>query len=341
VRTLPGVRFVVFGAGAIGGVVGARLHQAGFGVTLIARGAHHDAIRRKGLTIEDPDATAVLEVDVADAPRAVRWSEEEVVLLAVKSQDSLPALRALRACAPAETPIVCLQNGVENERVALRLFANVYGAVVMVPTAHLEPGIVQAYGTTLTGVVDVGRYPHGADDLARQIVDALGRSRFESAVREDIMRFKHAKLVMNLGNAVGALCASGPSSEELTALAQEEGRAVLSAAGIDFVATEVDDVAGRWQRYGVREIAGRPRAGSSTRQSLARAAGSVESDYLNGEVVLLGRLHGIPTPVNELLQRSIAAAARDRAAPGSVSADELLAAMRSDILGTMRPACGT
>jgi 2-dehydropantoate 2-reductase len=326
------VRFVVFGAGAIGGVVGARLHQAGHDVTLIARGAHHDAIRRRGLTIEDPDATAVLEIDVADAPRAVRWSGEELVLLAVKSQDSLPALRALEACAPADTPIVCLQNGVENERVALRLFANVYGAIVMAPTAHLEPGVVRAYGATLTGVIDVGRYPRGADDVARQIVHALGRSRFESAVREDIIRFKHAKLVMNLGNAVEALCGSGSSSEELTALAQEEGRAVLRAAGIEFVANEVNDVAGRWRRYGVREIAGRPREGSSTRQSLARAAGSVESDYLNGEIVLLGRLHGAPTPVNSLLQRSIAAAARERAAPGSVSAEDLLAAVRSDIL---------
>jgi 2-dehydropantoate 2-reductase len=335
------VRFVVFGAGAIGGVVGARLHQAGHDVTLIARGAHHDAIRHRGLTIEDPDATAVLELDVADAPRAVRWSGEEAVLLAVKSQDSLPALRALQACAPAETPIVCLQNGVENERVALRLFANVYGAVVMAPTAHLEPGIVQAYGTTLTGAIDVGRYPLGTDDVARQVVHALGRSRFESAVREDIMRFKHAKLLMNLGNAVDALCGSGSSSDELTALAQEEGRAVLRAAGVDFVANEVDDVIGRWQRYGVREIAGRPREASSTRQSLMRAAGSVECDYLNGEILLLGRLHGIPTPVNELLQRLIAAAARERAAPGSVPAEELLAALQSDTLRAMRPAWRT
>jgi 2-dehydropantoate 2-reductase len=112
---------------------------------------------------------------------------------------------------------------------------------------------------------------------------------------------------------------------------------VLSGAGVDFAAPEVEDVAARWQRYGVREIAGRPREGSSTRQSLARATGSVESDYLNGEIVLLGRLHGIPTPVNELLQRSIAAAAHELAAPGSVPAEDLLAALRSDILGTMRP----
>ena len=60
----------------------------------------------------------------------------------------LPSLRALQAGAPAQTPIVCLQNGVENERLALRLFESVYGAVVMLPAAHLDPGVVQAYGAT-------------------------------------------------------------------------------------------------------------------------------------------------------------------------------------------------
>jgi 2-dehydropantoate 2-reductase len=102
---------------------------------------------------------------------------------------------------------------------------------------------------------------------------------------------------------------------------------VFGAAGIEFVAEEVDDVRGRWARFGVGEIDGRPRAGSSTRQSLARAIGSVESDYLNGEIVLLGRLHGVPTPVNELLSRSIDIVARERREPGNVSAEDLLAAL--------------
>ena len=326
------VRFVVFGAGAIGGAVGARLHQAGFDVTLIARGAHYDAIRAVGLTIEDPQQTSTLRIDVIDAPAAMRWSGEELVLLAMKGQDSMPAVRALADCAPPQTPIVCLQNGVENERVALRLFENVYGATVMVPAAHLGPGVVLAYGTALTGMIDVGRYPAGVDGSSRSIVEALGRARFESGQRADVMRLKYAKLLINLSNAVEAMCPPGEAADQLTELAREEGREVLRAAGLEFDAPEVADVLGRWERMGVREIGGRRRAGSSTRQSLLRGSGSVESDFLNGEIVLLGRLHGVGAPVNELLRREASRVARERGEPGSVQAEELLSRLG------MRPA---
>ena len=321
------VRFVIIGAGAIGGVVGARLHQASHDVTLIARGAHYEAIRDHGLTIEDPDARSVLRVHVTDGPESVAWTPDDVVLLATKTQDSNAALHALAQATPASTPVFCVQNGVENERFALRLFANVYGGVVMLPAAHLKPGIVQAYGTTVTGIIDVGCYPHGLDDRCHAIASALRRSRLESTARPDIMRYKHAKLVTNLGNAVEAMCSPGPAVAQLIERARAEGREVLGAAGIEFVAEEIDDVRGRWARFGVGEIDGRPRAGSSTRQSLARAIGSVESDYLNGEIVLLGRLHGVPTPVNELLSRSIDIVARERREPGNVSAEDLLAAL--------------
>ena len=60
-------------------------------------------------------------------------------------------------------------------------------------------------------------------------------------------------------------------------------------------------------------------------QSLLRGTGSVEVDQLNGEVVLLGRLHGVPTPVNELLQRLTNELARDRRPPGSYDEAALLA----------------
>ena len=152
-------------------------------------------------------------------------------MVATKSQDTAGALEALRAAAPASTPVVCLQNAVENERIALRLFANVYGAVVMSPTAHLKPGIVQSYGTQRTGVIDVGRYPEGLDALSEEIAQALGESDFSSVARPDIMRFKHAKLLGNLANAVDAICEPGPAAGEVIELAQQEGRAALNAAG--------------------------------------------------------------------------------------------------------------
>jgi 2-dehydropantoate 2-reductase len=315
------MRFVVFGAGAIGGVVGARLQLGGQRVTLVARGAHYEAIRDHGLTLEEPDARTVLAIGVADSPGGIQWGGDEVVLLATKSQDSGNALRALRAVAAPATAIVCMQNGVENERLALRLFENVYGAVVMVPAAHTEPGIVEAHATKLTGIIDVGRYPDGTDERCDAIVEALQSSRFSSFARQDVMRRKHAKLLLNLANAVGAISGPGPGAERLIAAAEAEGRAALTAAGIAFEADDVADVTGRWERLGVRTSR---RSGSSTWQSLQRRTGAVESDYLNGEIVLLGRLHGVPTPVNALLARLADRLARDRAGPQTMDAEQIL-----------------
>jgi 2-dehydropantoate 2-reductase len=326
------VRFVIFGAGAIGGVVGARLHQAGHNVHLIARGAHHDAIAARGLTLETPQERVTLSLPVsatlAEATLAeAKLRAEDVVLLAVKSQDTSDALAAIREATedgPAP-PIVCLQNGVENERAALRLFPDVYGAVVMSPTAHLEPGTVQAYATKITGAIDIGRYPRGTDERCNAICAALAQSRFDSEPRADIVRHKYAKLIANLGNAVEAVCGTGaPRSEELAELAAEEGRAVLRGAGIEFEVDAVADVSGRWARWGVGEIGGRPRGGGSTWQSVMRGTGRVETDLLNGEIVLQARLIGLAAPVNERLQALALQTLRTGRRPGWRSAGEIL-----------------
>jgi 2-dehydropantoate 2-reductase len=320
------MRFVIFGAGAIGGVVGARLSEAGFDVALIARGRHLDAIREHGLVLETPVQRTAFNLPAAASPAALGLGAPgDVVLLATKSQDTAGALAALRAADAHHVPVVCVQNAVENERLALRSFARVYGALVMLPAAHLEPGLVESYGSLMTGIVDVGRYPEGSDQLCDEICNALSRSQLFSTPRADVMRFKYAKLLLNLGNAVGALCGRGERSAELTELARAEGRAALTAAGIDYEAGQVDDLRGRWEQLGVREIGGRKRAGSSSWQSLARGTGAIETDYLNGEIVLLGRFHGVPTPVNAALCELAARYASSGQPPGELSVDEVLA----------------
>ncbi|MGI8713336.1 MAG: ketopantoate reductase family protein [Solirubrobacteraceae bacterium] len=319
-------RFVVFGAGAVGGVVGARLHQGGHDVALIARGVHLEVIRSSGLILETPAERAVLEIPAAGDPSELDVGrDDDIVLLATKSQDTSAALDALQRAGAGATPIVCLQNGVENERLALRRFADVYGAVIMAPTAHLRPGAVEAYGAKASGIIDVGRYPEGVDEVCERVTDALSASQFHSHASAEIMRLKYAKLVLNLGNAVGALCGQDDRCPELIERSRAEGRAALDAAGIDYQDDQVDDLEGRWAMLGVAEIGGRPRAGSSTWQSLARGTRAIETDYLNGEIVLLGRLHGVPTPVNAALCRVAAQQARDGAAPGALSVDDVLA----------------
>ena len=73
-----------------------------------------------------------------------------------------------------------------------------------------------------------------------------------------------------------------------------------------------------------QDIPGAVRGGGSTWQSLTRG-NPVETDYLNGEIVLLGRLHGVPTPVNERLQRLVAEAVLHRSAPGDLPVERLAA----------------
>jgi 2-dehydropantoate 2-reductase len=177
-----------------------------------------------------------------------------------------------------------------------------------------------------TGILDLGRWPDGTDDVDEELAAALRASRFECVARADIMRWKYRKLLTNLGNAVQALCGAGfrqdDAGSEVLARLQAEAEAVLAAAGIDPV-SEAEDDERRADHLQLREISGETRAGGSTWQSLARGAG-IETDFLNGEIALLGRLHGVPTPANAALQTLMREAAARGAGPGSMTSAELL-----------------
>jgi 2-dehydropantoate 2-reductase len=316
------MRFLVHGAGAIGGVVGARLSAAGHAVVLIARGRHLTALRRDGLRLRSPDAERTHRVAAVGHPGEVDWRPGDVVLLAVKSMDTPAALTALAEHAGPDTPVVCLQNGVANEPAALRLFPDVYGVCVMLPAAHLNPGTVTAYAAPVPGILDIGRFPRGTDATAEAIAAAFRSAGFVSETRGDIMRWKYAKLLMNLGNALEAVC--GPIGDVAAArLLRAEGEAVLRTAGIDHASAE-EDRRRRGDILRVAPVGGERRPGGSSWQSLSRLTGAVESDYLNGEIVLLGRLHGVPAPVNDRVRRLANRFARERIAPGSVDPDSLL-----------------
>jgi 2-dehydropantoate 2-reductase len=319
------MRIVVLGAGGIGGTIGARVHQSGYDVALIARGAHGEAIRERGLTFATPQERVNLRIPVYADPAGVAWSADDVVVLAVKSQDTESAARTLVAAAGPATPVVAAQNGVANERTLARWFDHVHGLCVMMPTEHLEPGVVVAHSAAATGILDLGRFPSGTDDVDEALAEALRASRCESVARPDIMRWKYRKLLNNLGNSVQALCGSGLDSDDaLTALdlLTTEAERVFAVAGIDPV-TEAEDDARRGDHLQLEPVAGATRGGGSTWQSLARGS-DVETDYLNGEIALLGRLHGVPTPANARIQPLMADAAARGTGPSTMTATDLL-----------------
>jgi 2-dehydropantoate 2-reductase len=320
------MRFVVFGAGAIGGSVGGRLFQQGFDVTLVARGEHGRALR-SGLVLEDPKETVRLPIrateDVADLSWEGDADGDVVVLLAVKGQHTDGALAQLMdASAPPTTPVVCMQNGVENERRALRHFPRTFGMCVMCPASQLHPGVVQVHSAPVSGLLDLGCFPQGLDAQAQAIAEAIDATTFESVARPDIMRWKYRKLLMNLPNAVEALCGPGARFSPLAKEVQREGKAALAAAGIEAVSSE-EDRERRGDHLQMAATASGEWQGGSSWQSLARGAGSIEAEYLNGEIALLGGLFGVPTPVNELLQRLALRAASEGTPPGSMRMEDL------------------
>ena len=315
------MRFIIYGAGGIGGAVGARLFQNGEQVLLIARGAHLDALRGDGLRFITPSADVRLPIPAVGSPAEAGCKDGDVVLLCMKSHQTEAALRELHAVAGDAVPVICCQNGVDNERMAARRFRRVYGMVVWLPAEHLVPGEVVHGAEGPAGLLDVGCYPTGVDRVAEQVAAALTDAGFTAQPDAAIMRHKHAKLLANLGNAVQAACNEAPRA--VMRLLRDEALACYQAAGID-CATAAETRERRATGIRALPVPGHERNGGSSWQSVRRGTGNIETDFLNGEIVLLGRLHGVPTPANLALQRIGNRLVREGMAAGSYSVEALM-----------------
>ena len=263
------MRFVVFGAGAIGGVVGARLHQAGTRVAVIARGAHYlSDPRPRPDAGRSPSASTALGSRPPTRRGACSGIRDEVVLLAIKSQDTAGALGALAGCAPAAHGRRVPAERGRQRAAALRLFRERLRRGGDAARRPHRAGRGAGPCHRLTGIVDLGRYPSGSDDARRgDRHGARGRA-LRSHVPDDVMRLKYAKLILNLANAVDAIVSRDPDAERLDRGRPRRGRAALLrvAGHRPSRPTEVTDVSERWERIG--RPAATSRAGSSTWQSL-------------------------------------------------------------------------
>jgi 2-dehydropantoate 2-reductase len=319
------MRYIIYGAGAVGGVVGGRMFQAGHDVVLICRGAHLEAIRRDGLRLRTPEEDLRLRVPAVSHPSELTFTSDDVVILTMKTQDTERALYDLQLAGGGNLPIICCQNGVDNERIAARRFDRVYAMLVALPATYLEPGEVDGEGTPVSGVLDTGCYPSGVDDLITQVAADISSSKLSARAVPDAMKLKYTKLLSNLGNALQILTGEGWGSDTFRRLhvrLREEAVACYEAAGIEHLpeAEYRASVNGRLQMAG---IPGKSRGGSSTWQSLMRGHTTIEADYLNGEIVLLGRLHGVPTPLNALVRRLATEIAAAGKTSGSYTAEQL------------------
>ena len=316
------MRYVIYGAGGVGGGIGAQLAQGGHDVALIARGRHLDAIQEQGLLIKTPEGEATLSLPAVGHPSELDLRGEEVFLFTMKSQDSVSALDELRAVAGEDVPVIMAQNGVANERAARRRFRRAYGMLILLPAQFLEPGVVVLHGTPKRGTLHAGCFPRGVDDTIREVCANLEDCGFDSEPHREIMPLKYAKLLLNLNNAVEALVGLGVDTRDLARDLRREARLCFEAAGIDsWTPRQLVDHCRAG--YDLGPVDGEERLGGSSWQGLMRGTGSIETDFLNGEIVLLGALHGVPTPLNEAVQRLAARAAREGSAPGDLDVDDI------------------
>jgi 2-dehydropantoate 2-reductase len=324
-----GTRYVVYGAGAIGSGIGGHLFRTGHDVVLVGRPAHVGRIDREGLRLVTPAETYTLKVPAVSTAREVGLRAGDVLLLCVKSQDTDHSLAEVRAAGgdPQTLPVLCCQNSITNEPAALRFFRRVYGVLVVVPGVFLEPGVVHNPIRGNAGVLEVGVFTEGVDALANETAAAFARASYEGRANPRVMAAKGAKLLGNLGNAMGAITDGKGENKAYMAAVRDEALACLRAAGIPCEPREEFDARMKESR-GVTELPPGLRNLGSTWQSLTRGTGDSEADFLNGEIVRLGRLHGIPTPHNEVLQEVCNAMAARGEGPGRYTAQDLEAMVR-------------
>jgi len=321
------MRFIVYGAGGIGSIIGGHLFRTGHDTVLVGNGDHVDAIRSAGLRLLTPDETYTLRIPAyKTAAELAPFGEGDVVLLTAKSQHTATCLGQLKnAGAPRSLPIFCAQNSITNEPTATRVFDNIYGVMLNMPAIFLTPGEVIHPITGNGGFLEVGKYPSGFDALAESVVSALCEADFACRINTLVMRVKAAKALINLNNALEAITDGKGDAEAYNRAARTEAETVWMRAGIE------------WEDYteyerrskGIRGVNKMPKGleggikRSSTWQSMVKGTGNTEAEAINGDIVKLGRSLGIQTPYNETLWRIAEDMAKKGEKPGGYAIEQL------------------
>ena len=309
------MKIAVIGAGAIGSVIGGLLSKAGEDVTLIGRKPHVDAVNRNGLVLEGESGRNVIKVKAAENLDF----KPDLALLTVKAQDVESSVGKVQPFL-SSTRVVTMQNGIRSDDQAAGLLGkeNIISSIVTFNGQFLEPGKA-LYSIPFSKTALLIGEPFGNKGNRLQTLSALLNKAIGTDISEDIRAAHWTKLIWNLQTAVPAVTGLSyqdsyqyPKVRELTINLLTEGLKVIKAAGI-----KTGDVPGfpmepivTMARVSLpiassllRKIAeslGKVPVLGSTLQSIKRGA-STEVDYLNGEIVNLGKKMGIPTPVNSLI----------------------------------------
>lgn len=331
------MRFVICGAGAVGGVLGGQLAKAGCDVLFIEPLPDHAAaLSAYGLSLTGVHGTHLLHIPTVQQAWEVAFRADDVIVLAVKTFHCEAAVTALRRATSYDLHVFCAQNGVTNEGLVAGAFPHVHGMMLLIGAKRLTPGVVVHTGN---GPVGIGTYPQGLSAVAQDVAAALDETDLPVYTTEHIVPEKWNKLLINLNNAT--LGVSGLATQEAyadrearrwMAAVWDEGARVLRAAGIAYHGPPgmgaIEDRIRELQEtppYPVLSVTDTMLGRSSLWQDLWHQRGEVEAEALNGVIVRLGQQYHVPTPYNSLLLTLLRDMAATRTLPGRYPLHELWA----------------
>ena len=291
------MRIAIIGAGGVGGYFGARLQQAGADVGFVARGAHLEALRRDGLTVESPLGDIHLpRVNATD--NAADLGQADIVWLAVKLWDTEAAIRSMKSVVGPGTGIISFQNGVQKDDVLRQAFGDkaVMGGVGYIAANIDRPGVIKHTGTMQRLIF--GEYDGSRSARAEALLDACTRGGINAELSDDIRKAIWEKFVFLVGlsgstttmRATIGPIRSNPRTRAFLFDLMRETVAVGRSLGVALPADYAD------QR--LTFVDGLPETMTSSMHHDLNGRKRLEVSWLSGSVVQLGDKTGLPTPMN-------------------------------------------
>ena len=292
------MRIAVMGAGGVGGYFGGLLARAENHVTLIARGAHLEAIRAGGLMVKSPQGDFSVKVDASDDPRRV--GPVQLVILTVKTYQNDVAIPAIEPLVGDYTSLLTLQNGVDSYRDLTRSMGRgrVLPGVTYIASQIGAPGVIKHQGAP--GRIVFGEIDGQPTPRAQRILDTFQEAGIPTELTADVMKELWTKslFVTTFAGATSSARASisrllrHDEAREMILSAMQEIEAVARASGMNLAVDVVD----KMMEF-VESQAENLQSSMHTDLELGRP---LELDAMTGAVVRIGRQLGVPTPVNSL-----------------------------------------
>jgi 2-dehydropantoate 2-reductase len=299
------MHIAIMGSGGLGGVLGARLAATGARVSFIARGAHLEAMRAKGLRLESELGDVHLKpADATDDPGAI--GPVDIVIFTVKCYDTDAAAISCKPLLRPDTAVVTFQNGVDSVDVLSRMLGaeHVVGGTAVLPAAIAEPGTIRHMANLAN--LAVGELDGTRSARVQGFVEALSSAGFDAKVSEQIQIDVWQKFIGFAswsGTSATARANAGtvrahPITFNMLLSAVAETAATARAEGI----AVADDIVERNRTF----FETVPAAAQASTLTDLQHGRRLETPWINGTVVRLGQKHGIPTPTHAFFCAALA-----------------------------------